>query len=177
MRGTPTYMAPEQWTGQAVFASDQYALAIMAYELLTGKLPFQGTRINLMYAHLHMNPQPPGKINPLLPSAVDMVLLRALAKQPEARFSSMAAFAQDFSAAFQGVDEGTTLRMLVSSPSTPRTPDALHTGDIRATLAISPEEARRGARRMLTLPGGRQTECSYSSRGAAWQGASADRPG
>src|SRR6266849_7386489 len=42
-RGTPTYMAPEQWSGQPVAASDQYALAITAYQLLTGSLPFQGT--------------------------------------------------------------------------------------------------------------------------------------
>ncbi len=42
IRGTPTYMAPEQWEAHPVSASDQYALAIMTYELLTGRLPFQG---------------------------------------------------------------------------------------------------------------------------------------
>lgn len=122
--GTPTYMAPEQWSAQPLFSSDQYALAVMAYELVTGKPPFQGSPMKLMYAHLHEPPQPPHERNPLLSPTVDAVLLRALAKQPEERFSSIAAFAQDFSAAFQGMDERTRVRVLTPLPSTPRTPEA-----------------------------------------------------
>jgi len=49
--GTPAYMPPEQWAGKAVAASDQYALAIMTYELLTGCMPFQGSVHQVMYAH------------------------------------------------------------------------------------------------------------------------------
>ncbi len=155
VRGTPIYMAPEQWANKAVFASDQYALAIMAYELLTGSPPFQGTPMNMMYAHLQEPPRPPCTLNPLLPVAVNGVLLRALAKKPEERFPSVSAFAQAFQEAFQNIDAGTTLRTLQPSPPTPQTPDAQSTGDIRATLAISAEEARNGASRALTLPGGR----------------------
>ena len=155
VRGTPVYMAPEQWANQAVFASDQYALAIMAYELLTGSPPFQGNPMSMMYAHLQEIPKPPSTLNPLLPGAVNSVLLRALAKKPEERFPSISGFAQAFDAAFQDVDEGTALRILQPSPATPQTPGAQNTGDRRATLAISTEEARRGTSRVLTLPGGR----------------------
>jgi serine/threonine protein kinase/photosystem II stability/assembly factor-like uncharacterized protein len=155
VRGTPTYMAPEQWANKTVFASDQYALAIMAYELLTGKPPFQGNPMSMMYAHLQEIPKPPGALNPLLPEAVNSVLLRALAKKPEDRFPTIISFAQAFDAAFQDVDEGTALRILQPSPPTPQTPGAQNTADRRATLAISADEARSGTSRVLTLPGGR----------------------
>lgn len=156
VRGTPKYMAPEQWSAQPQFASDQYALAVMAYELVTGKPPFQGPPMELLYAHLLEPPQPTSERNPLLSPMVDKVLLRALAKQPEERFPSVATFAQAFSAAFQGVDERTTLRLLAPASATPRTPDAPHTGDIYTTLTISGEEAQSGALRTVALPGGHE---------------------
>ena len=156
VRGTPTYMAPEQWASRPVAASDQYALAVMTYELLTGSPPFQGAPMSMMYAHLQEPPRPPREFNPLLPPTVDSVLLCALAKKPEERFPSVAAFAQALQTAFQGVDEGTMLRILRPSLATPQTPGGQNTGDIRATLAISVDEARRGTSRILTLPGGRQ---------------------
>lgn len=97
IRGTPTYMAPEQWESEAVPASDQYALAVMAYELLAGQAPFQGSMMRLMYQHLNTPPEPPSTFNPSLSSTLDEVLLKALAKRPEERFPSIA----DFAAAFQ----------------------------------------------------------------------------
>ena len=93
IRGTPTYMAPEQWRGHPCPATDQYALAVMAYELLTGRPPFQGSLGQVMYAHSQTPPPPPGTLNPRLSSDIDAVLLRALAKQPEERFASISAFA------------------------------------------------------------------------------------
>ncbi len=96
IRGTPTYMAPEQWTGYAVPATDQYALAVMAYELLTGRPPFQGTQVQLLNQHLHDRPRPSSTLNPLIPPAIDVVLQRALAKQPEDRFPSVSAFVRAF---------------------------------------------------------------------------------
>lgn len=71
IRGTPTYMAPEQWSGETVPATDQYALAVMAYELLTGQLPFQGPPMQMMYHHTSTPPQPPSMLNPSLPAEVD----------------------------------------------------------------------------------------------------------
>lgn len=93
IRGTPTSMAPEHWSSKPVAASDQYALAVMAYELLTGRPPFIGSMEQLMYQHFTATPGAPSKLNPQLPPAVDEVLLRALAKKPEERYPSITAFA------------------------------------------------------------------------------------
>ncbi len=143
IRGTPIYMAPEQWEGRPVPASDQYALAIMIYQLLTGRPPFQGGPGQMMYQHFSVAPQPPSAINPAINPAIDAVLLRALAKKPEERFPSMTAFRHAFQQA---------LNPHVSTTSSIRTRP--NTEGLRATLAISPEEARQGTSRALTLAGG-----------------------
>lgn len=101
IRGTPLSMAPEQWNGTPVPATDQYALAIMTYQLLTGQSPFQGSMQQLMYQHLFQSPMPPSACNPRIPQSVDAVILRALAKKPEDRFSSVSDFANAFEQAWQ----------------------------------------------------------------------------
>jgi eukaryotic-like serine/threonine-protein kinase len=133
-RGTPTYMAPEQWNGEPVPATDQYALAIMTYELLTGRAPFLGRPEQLMYQHFHTSPPPPRSLQPGLPASIDAVLLHTLAKKPEERFASIADFAVAFDEALSG-----------------------H-GDLFATLAISEGEAARGTQSELLLPGGRKVQ-------------------
>jgi serine/threonine protein kinase len=132
IRGTPTYMAPEQWDGHPVAASDQYALAIMVYELLVGHPPFEGNPGQVMRQHYMTPPPAPSSLNASLSPAIDAVLLCALAKDPEERFVSVSAFAQAFD-------------------------EAVHSeGALQASLAISQTEAESGATRSLTLPGGRQ---------------------
>jgi len=156
IRGTPTYMAPEQWEGHPVPATDQYALAVMVYELLTGRPPFQGAPGPLMYQHLMTPPPPPSSVNPRLSSELDAVLLHALAKKPEERFASMTAFATAFQ---QAVQDQTAERADVPTyrATTPTpTPAPASPGDLRAVLAISTAEALAGTTRTLTLPGGRQ---------------------
>jgi len=139
-RGTPIYMAPEQWTGEPVLATDQYALAVMIYELLTGRPPFRGRPEQLMYWHINTLPSPASTFAPSLPPSIDAVMLRALAKKPEERFLSMLDFQQAFQQALQG------------------------SGDLHATLAINPEEAFTGTRRELTLPGGRKVQVTIPER-------------
>ena len=146
IRGTPTYMAPEQWDGEPVYATDQYALAVVAYELLTGRAPFVGRQQQVMYQHLTVQPQPPSTLNPVLSKDVDAVLLKALKKKPEERFMSISAFANAFRQALQSTDASTIVR-------TPHLPES---GNLHATLAISKAEAQTGTRRILTLPDGRQ---------------------
>ncbi len=91
------YVAPERWYGQVSPASDQYGLAAIAYELLTGKVPFQGSSEHVMkLLHTSMKPQPPGIHNSMISPALDNVLLRALSKRPEERFSSISLFAKTF---------------------------------------------------------------------------------
>ena len=92
--GTPAYMAPEQVTGQQVGpAADRYALATIAYEMLTGTIPHGGLGvIELMYAHVHLDPASPSSINSQLNQSVDAVIARGLAKEPRARWGSCDAF-------------------------------------------------------------------------------------
>lgn len=105
VRGTPIYMAPEQWENKPpVQATDQYALAIMTYEMLTGRPPFsRGLSFPEYYdKHVNEQPLPPSRINPHLTKDIDEVLLRALEKNPMNRFQSV----KDFSRAFREAAEG-----------------------------------------------------------------------
>ncbi|MFL5694563.1 MAG: protein kinase domain-containing protein [Ktedonobacteraceae bacterium] len=102
VRGTTSYMPPEQWHGKPVPASDQYALATMAYELLTGRTPFQGDLARLMYLHTYEKPQAPSTFNPRLSADIDTVILHALEKEPGNRFRSISAFANAFQQAVRG---------------------------------------------------------------------------
>lgn len=93
LTGTVAYMAPEQFRGYFSPASDQYSLAVMAYLLLTGRTPFEGGIAEQMYAHVHTPPPPLRAFNPNVPLAVAGVIVRGLAKSPEHRYPSVAAFA------------------------------------------------------------------------------------
>jgi serine/threonine protein kinase len=103
--GTPSYMSPEQWRGDEVTpAADQYALGVLVYAMLTGKLPFEaGTPYAMMHKHLHETPLPPQTLRTELPEAVQIVLERAMAKEVEARFPTATAFAQAFEKAISGI--------------------------------------------------------------------------
>ena len=92
--GTPTYMAPEQLQGRACQASDQYALGILAYEWLCGRPPFVGSSTEIAAQHCLASPPPLRGRMASLPPRVEQVILRALAKDPVARFPSVAAFAE-----------------------------------------------------------------------------------
>jgi serine/threonine protein kinase len=98
---TYAYMAPEQWRGAPRPATDQYALAALLYQILTGNPPFHGTPEELMHQHTSSLPVPPGTINPVLSQGIDSVLLRALAKQSDDRFPTVSAFADAFEQAIQ----------------------------------------------------------------------------
>jgi len=91
--GTPAYTAPEQWLEQPRPASDQYALAVTCYQLLTGHLPFTGNLYSIMHGHLRTPPPPLRQWNPCIPEQVEAVILRALAKEPAERYRDMPAFA------------------------------------------------------------------------------------
>ncbi len=95
--GTFQYMAPEQFDRQVHCASDQYALAIMACYLLTGKLPIQAaTNEGYLQAHLYEQPLPPSVLMPerIQSQIVDEVILRALEKNPDQRYPTIMAFAR-----------------------------------------------------------------------------------
>ena len=98
LMGTPSYMAPEQWRDESVStATDLYALGILVYATLTGKLPFEASTPHaLMHKHLHEKPPPPQLWRPDLSDMVKPVLEKALAKNPDERYPSAVAFAQAF---------------------------------------------------------------------------------
>jgi serine/threonine protein kinase len=91
--GTVHYMAPEHIKGKPLPASDQYALGVVVYEWLCGERPFQGdTAIEVAMRQLSDNPPPLCQRVPSLSSAVEQVVLKALAKDPKLRFPDIAAF-------------------------------------------------------------------------------------
>jgi serine/threonine protein kinase len=100
--GTVAYMAPEQFYGQVSPASDQYALGVMAYQLLAGRTPFVGSFIQLAQAHAREQPPAIRDFNPAVPAAIEAVIMRALAKQPADRHPSVAAFAESLRSAVMG---------------------------------------------------------------------------
>lgn len=89
--GTATYMAPEQASGETLDArSDIYSLGVMAYEMLTGQVPFRGANaIQVITKHLTERPRPLHELEPSIPAAVEALVLRAMAKDPNHRFASM----------------------------------------------------------------------------------------
>src|SRR5260370_25193041 len=78
--GTARYMAPEQWQGKPLPATDQYALGIIVYEWLCGECPFGGGTLQVMYQHLEVPPPPLRENIPTISVEVEQVVLTALAK-------------------------------------------------------------------------------------------------
>ncbi len=100
--GTPEYMAPEQAKGEEADArSDLYSLAMVAYQMLSGAVPYDAdSTLALLYKVVN-NPLPPiRQYQPDIPEAVEGVLQRALAKEPDARYSSVTAFYEALRTAF-----------------------------------------------------------------------------
>lgn len=94
--GTPDFMSPEQARGDTLDPrSDQYSLAVVAYQCLTGTVVFRATTpMGVIFKHVSEAPQPPRQLAPGLPSAVDRAVLKALAKAPGDRFASVGEFAR-----------------------------------------------------------------------------------
>ncbi|MEO8970640.1 MAG: protein kinase [Ktedonobacteraceae bacterium] len=99
--GTIIYMSPEQINGKPRPASDQYALAIVAYEWLCGDTPFHGSFTELCTQHIYAAPPSLRAKNPTISPELDQVLQTALAKDPHLRFGSVMAFANAFGQAAQ----------------------------------------------------------------------------
>jgi len=104
--GTPVYMSPEQCRGareEVDERTDVYSLGIILYEMLCGKPPFQGEAFgDLLLRHMTEEPAPPTSLSPEVSDELERVVLRALAKRKEERYSSM----QDFKVGLAGAADG-----------------------------------------------------------------------
>jgi serine/threonine-protein kinase len=179
--GTPFYMSPEQCqTGPLTGSSDQYSLGVMAYEMLTGHLPFQGgNSMTIMFRHVNETPAPILPQAPRCPPDLAAVVERMLLKGPEERFPSMEELVRALAAPVIAHDDPVRTRLIqyamegdnrkllkrVSTPRsplptaplrTPRTPPRQRTAGAAAAVpsAVSRSlPAPRGARRPLLLGG------------------------
>ncbi len=153
--GSVHYIAPEQAisSAEAVPQSDQYSLAIAAYELLTGRVPFDdASAMSIALKHISDPPPPPTEFNPNIPAEVEQVLMRALYKEPKKRFPTAKEFINAMELAFNMVDnvdieapetlvqaksgqpDTRVLPLKSESESLPKVPEAS-----RPSLSVQPE--------------------------------------
>jgi serine/threonine-protein kinase len=89
LRQDAAYLAPEQVLAQPIDArTDLYALGVILYQLLTGRLPFQGSESELLHAHLEQDPLSPHALNQQIPPSLAGLILKMLSKDPAARYDS-----------------------------------------------------------------------------------------
>jgi serine/threonine protein kinase len=165
--GTPSYMSPEQWRDENISPKvDQYGLAVVLFQTLTGELPFPATAASqTMYKHLHEAPPNATDINPNLPPAVNQVLQRALSKNPEYRYPLVSNFANALKEALLTPSASKTVlrQPTVQAPSEPTpVPGAATQPNVAAssssdktflnTQAIPPKTDTAGKSRPLLLP-------------------------
>ncbi|HSE52607.1 MAG TPA: protein kinase, partial [Gemmatimonadales bacterium] len=150
--GTPTYMSPEQCGGGPITgASDQYALGVVAYEMLAGRAPFTSSgMMALMYSHYHEEVPPLELFRPDCPEQLRLAIMRMLEKDPEKRFSSMEEAVAAMGARHLAHDDPTRSQLIllarsgsshkiVSQVQTPRSPVPLTGRSSRGTPAPAPE--------------------------------------
>lgn len=119
-RGTPAYIAPEmlasEGSSQGDTRSDVYSLGVLAYELLTGRLPFEApTVVGMLRAHLRQTPPEPTVLNPELSPSLDPVLLGALQKNPASRTANVAILREQLiEAGAERASTGQSLRFVVA---------------------------------------------------------------
>lgn len=114
--GTVAYMAPEQLEGKPHPASDQYALAVLVYEWLCGEQPFHGSLTEIATQQLLAPPPSLREKAPDIPPMVEQVIMKALAKDPKQRYSSIGDFAQALEEASQPIQPTVEALPHVSSP-------------------------------------------------------------
>lgn len=159
--GTPNYMSPEQVQGRQVDGrSDQFSLAVISYEVLCGVKPFQASAVPAtLFKIVHDDPEPLRTHVSDVPASLERVVLRALQKSPQDRFSSCEEFARAFAGAAQGLSG--LAAPISSHPSRSpagldRTPDSSADPDAESTggeaSLVSPASPRLPLREGARLP-------------------------
>ncbi len=147
--GTPSYMSPEQCAGQGVTgASDQYSLGVVAYEMLTGTLPFTAdSLVGLLYQHVSQPPPPVTAARPDCPLELAEAVRRMLEKEAGRRFPDLEAAATAIGGAPLARDDPARTRLVTLAASGPQ-------ADLLRTLRtpVSPAPARRTAATVTAAP-------------------------
>ncbi|HLZ50090.1 MAG TPA: PEGA domain-containing protein [Candidatus Acidoferrum sp.] len=114
--GTPSYMSPEQVKGRAVDGrSDIFSLGVLLYEMVTGEKPFPGQNITtVIYKIVNEEPVPPKQIDPSIHAGISAVVMKALAKEPEARYQSCREMLEDLRN-YRSVAQGSPDKTMVVS--------------------------------------------------------------
>nr|WP_165423876.1 serine/threonine-protein kinase [Ktedonosporobacter rubrisoli] len=132
--GTPEYMAPEQVQGRAEAASDLYSLAVIAYHLFTGNLPFRAENpYDILIKQIQEAPTPPSQLNPGISQALENTLLQGLGKQPSERPASCLTFVNAIEQAWK--TQALTPGVTYTPPNTASTQTAATTDPERTLLA------------------------------------------
>lgn len=123
--GSPRYMSPEQVIGKAIdHRSDIFSLGVVLYETLTGIAPFDGDNVNaIMYATVNTNPVPPSTLNPAIPTMLDLIVAKALAKQVDDRYSSMRELCADLREVKRILANAAAAPAISASVARPAVPD------------------------------------------------------
>src|SRR5258706_3041731 len=145
--GTPAYMAPEQVAGKHVGpAADRYAFAVMAYEMLTGAFPFQEEGVlEVLSAHVHKAPQALSTRNEEVGPRADAVILRGLAKDPNARWESCESFVAALAAALESPTAGADKTVVMPPPVPASSPVAVATEPVKAPALAGTAVMNNGA--------------------------------
>jgi hypothetical protein len=94
--GSPLYMAPEQFRGEVDERSDEWGLGVVLYELLTGRVPFEGaSELDVQRQIVEIAPPPPRQLNQKVPTDLETICLKAIRKEPSARYADTRALADD----------------------------------------------------------------------------------
>ena len=156
--GTIDYIAPEQVEGRDVdFRADIYSLGCVVYECLTGVVPFvKTTDAAVLWAHVQEQPMPVSERRSDLPSAVDAVIFKAMAKAPEDRYQSCAALVDDFREAVSTVPARTSppaAATVAAAPAPPPPPQPVAAAGSAETDATRAAERAPQTESISDLPG------------------------
>ncbi len=152
--GTASYFSPEQAKGEPVDSrADLYSTGVVLYELLTGRAPFRGeSPVAVAYQHVSETPVPPSELDESIPRALDVVVLRALAKDPFQRYQDAAGF-----------------RAALTHALTGKAPTRRQLGTLTSELyGPNPREAAETARALRQLSSDTTMRRTQSSPPVAW---------
>ena len=135
--GSPPYMSPEQWSGDGVDSrTDIYALAVILYQMVTGRLPFKADSMPaMMYQHLTVAPPGPSTFGVSLIPGIEAVILKGLEKDPQSRYPTMDMMLGDLDQAM-----GRTRQKAFSGTETAVMPPSIHTGSGKSPSTAPPSD-------------------------------------